>query len=404
MEDSASHNRTKIESAMLVALFLIALSLPGVGLVFKWGTSTEQEEFRPLAGFPRVNQSAAYVAAFPENFTAFFNDNFGFRRPLIQLHALGKLKVLGLSSSPLVIVGSDGWLYVAKEYSAAGVHIVPAYTEQQLRDWKTLLEGRRDWLAQRGIRFVITVLPRKETVYTEFLPQTFQPHDRSRFDQLLQYINRNSSVQIVDPRPGLVQAKTRHQVYLKTDTHWNYYGGLSGYQSLMRATGLAPEDEIVKVTECDVSSARIRGDLARLLGLTGYMSEEMPVLNVRNPKFKFLRDATVPVIESPRGMTVAENENQKLPRLVIFGDSALGGLVPFMPKNFSRVVMLDQGIAVIDPALVEFERPTIVIQIMGEFALADDVQPNLGELETLKNWRTQKTVIHVSEQALRRKN
>jgi hypothetical protein len=41
---------------------------------------------------------------------------------------------------------------------------------------------------------------------------------------------------------------------------------------------------------------------------------------------------------------------------------------------------------------------------MGEFALADDVQPNLVELETLKNWRTQKAVIHVSEQSLLRRN
>ena len=403
MSDPVTHSRTKIESVVLVALFLVALSLPGVGLIFKWRISTEQDEFRPMARFPQVNRNAASFAAFPKDFTAYFNDNFGFRQPLIQLQAFGKLKVLGLSSSALVIVGRDGWLFVAKEYSATGAHIVPGYTERQLRDWKTLLEGRRDWLAQRGIRFVFTVLPRKETVYPEFLPESFKPHDASRFDQLVEYMKRNSDVQIVDSRPGLFQAKAEHQVYFKTDTHWNFYGGLSGYQSLMRALGL-PEDEIVKVTECEIGSKRMSGDLARLLGLGRYLSEEAPALNVRDRKFRFLEDATVPAIERPRGMSVAENENEKLPRLVVLGDSAGGGLVPFLPKNFSRVVLFNQEITVIDPALIESERPTIVIQIMGEFAMAADALPDLGELETLKNWRTQKTVIHVSAKSLLRKN
>ncbi len=404
MEDSTPRNRTKIESAVLVALFLVALSLPGLGLVFKWRVSTEQEEFRPLARFPRLTRNAASFAAFPEDFTAYFNDNFGFRRSLIHFHAFAKLKVLGASSSPYVMVGSDGWLYIVKEYSATGEHIVPSYTEQQLRDWRTLFEGRRDWLARRGIRYVFTVLPRKETVYPEFAPESFQPRDPSRFNQLIEYMKQNSDVQIVDSRPGLAQAKAGNQVYLKTDTHWNYYGGLSGYQSLMHATGLAPEDEIVKVTECEISSRRITGDLVRLLGLVGYMSEDMPVLNVRGRKFRTLEDGAVPVIGSPRRMTLTENENEKLRRLVVFGDSSVGGLLPFLPKNFSRAVMLNQTFTTIDPALVESERPNIVIQIMGEFALVDDSQPNLSELETLKNWRTQKAVIHVSEQSLRRKN
>jgi alginate O-acetyltransferase complex protein AlgJ len=403
MKDSVTRKRTRIESVVLVGLFLVVLSLPAVGLVFKWRTSTEQEEFRPLARFPRFNRNSASFAAFPEDFTAYFNDNYGFRRSLISFQALGKMKVLGVSSSPHVMAGRDGWFYIVNEYSATGRHLVPAYTEQQLRDWRTLFEGRRDWLAQRGIRYVFTVLPRKETVYSEFLPESFQQRDPSRFDQLLEYMKRNSDVQIVDSRPGLFQAKAVNQIYLKTDTHWNYYGGLSGYQSVMRATGLAPEDEIVKIDECEISSRRVTGDLVRLLGLVGYMSEEMPVLTVRSRKFRTL-EGMVPVIESPRSISLTENENEKLPRLVVFGDSSVGGLLPFLPRNFSRTVMLNQTIPTIDPALIESERPNIVIQVMGEFSLAAATQPNLSELETLKNWRTQKAVIHVSEQSLRRKN
>src|SRR5437588_3205977 len=130
----------KLESILMISLFMPALALPGLGLLFRWHVMTEQEENRRLAPFPSLNLNRTTIEGLPEAFTAYFNDNFGFRPTLVHLQAFTKLRLLGVSSSPVVIAGKNGWLFLAREYSATGQHLVPPYSETQLHDWKVLLE------------------------------------------------------------------------------------------------------------------------------------------------------------------------------------------------------------------------------------------------------------------------
>src|SRR5205823_2116654 len=134
----------------------------------------EQEENRRLAHFPPLKLNITAIEGLPEAFTAYFNDNFGFRPTLVHLQAFTKLRLLSVSSSPVVIAGKDGWLFLAREYSATGQHLVPPYSERQLHDWQVLLDGRRDWLARRNARYVFVIFPRKETIYPEFLPDSYK--------------------------------------------------------------------------------------------------------------------------------------------------------------------------------------------------------------------------------------
>ena len=193
-----NHKIRVIEAWLLAVLFFVAITLPLTGLWLRWHVMTEQEENRRLAVFPAISASRAALFSFPEKFTAYFNDNFGFRPTLIHWQALAKLKLLGTSTSRLVMVGKDGWLFLSVEYSDRGKHLIPRSTNRQLEDWKLLLEGRRDWLARRGIRYVFTIFPRKEVIYPEFLPDNFKPEEQSRLDQLSAYLK--GAFESADPR------------------------------------------------------------------------------------------------------------------------------------------------------------------------------------------------------------
>src|ERR1041384_8792683 len=85
----------QIESLVLVGLFLVAITLPGLGLLFRWHVMTEQEENRRQANFPSLARNSDSFFYFPENFTAYFNDHFGFRATLVHWNALAKLRILG---------------------------------------------------------------------------------------------------------------------------------------------------------------------------------------------------------------------------------------------------------------------------------------------------------------------
>lgn len=380
-----NHKIRTIEARLFVVLFFVAITLPLVGLLLRWHVMTEQEENRRLAAFPAISASRAALSSFPEKFTAYFNDNFGFRPTLIHLQGLAKLKLFGISTSPRVIVGKDGWLFLSAEYSATGRRQMPAFTDEQLKDWKLLLEGRRDWLARRGIRYVLTVFPRKEVIYPEFLPDTFQPQEESRFDQLYSYLKQHSDVPIIDLRQALLGAKTSRQIYYKTDTHWNHYGGLAAYQTIAaELRKWYPQLKIINEGDCTTLTQRREGDLSKVLGLASYIKEEVSVLSVREPAFTAIR-ADLPMMRTPpvKNM-ITENKDKSLPRMVLFGDSAFGGLSPYLPQNLSRFVFTWSW--KLDPVLIKAERPDIVIQEVGELYLANDTFMDLSELDELKSW------------------
>ena len=372
------------EDAVIVFLFVVAICMPIIGLALRWHVMSEREENRRLASFPSLSPNLNSLSIFPERFTAYFNDNFGFRPTLIHWQALARLKLFGLSTSRQVIVGKNGWLFFSGEYSDRGKHLVPAFTQEQLERWKLLLEGRRDWLTRRGIRYLFTIFPRKEVIYPEYLPDTFKPEEQSRFDQLMAYLKNHSDLEILDLRPALIKDKTRHYVYFRTDTHWNYYGGLAGYQVIITELSKSfPQLQPVSESDCRVTTRQGAGDLVKMLGLSGYTTEEMWDLNLREPTFQRI-DEPITVSNKPFRVVVTERRgSSNMPRLVMFHDSAGEQMEPFLPQNFSRAVFVWSPR--LDPAPIKTEQPEIVIQEMAEASLINDSIADLTELDDLKS-------------------
>jgi hypothetical protein len=378
-----------VHDAITVFLFVLAISLPGIGLVFHWHVMNEQDENRKLARLPSLTANREAIANFPAAFTAYFNDNFGFRPTLIKSKAQIELSVFGVSPSARVIVGKNGWLFHSSEYSATGTHLVPPFKTEQMEDWKKLLQGRRDWLAQRGIRYLFTIVPRKEVIYPEYLPDTFRPQEESRFEQLTTYLKKYSDIQILDLRPALYQAKLRHLVAYKTDSHWNFYGGLAGYQVIITELNKTfPQMKPITESDFDVRIERRNSDLAKLMGLSGKIGEDDPVPYLRERSFSFTT-SPITVVDKPVVAWATERKETNLPRLVVFDDSAGRALIPFLPQHFSRGVFV--FLPKLDPVLIEYEHPDIVIQEMGEMGLSSS--PDLSELENLKSGGKGKAAI-----------
>ncbi|HEX5704358.1 MAG TPA: hypothetical protein VFX97_14235 [Pyrinomonadaceae bacterium] len=370
-----------VQDTLLTFLFTVAISLPMVGLVFRWDVMSEQLENRRLAKLPALPANSEAISNFPKEFTAYFNDNFGFRASLVRWQALAKLRLFK-SASPNVIVGKDGWLFYAGEYTAHGQPTVPAYTKEQLDRWRQLLEGRRDWLARRGIRYLFVVCPNKESVYPEYLPSTFRRKNETRLDQLLAYLRKNSDLKILDLRPALHEAKTRRPVFYKVDSHWNSAGGFVGYQAIINELRKSfPDLQPVSESDLVLVNRQRAGNLVGMLGLGGHDKENSADLRVRKPAFSMLSNEPITVLAEPLYATVAERRGEDLPRLVMFGDSMNKFMIQFFPQNFSRAVFV--AAPRLDPVLIASERADIVIQEMAEMRLVDDPPADLSEIDLL---------------------
>src|SRR5471032_1208221 len=83
------------------------------------------------------------------------------------------------------------------------------FRDSELEAWRDLLQGRHDWLAQRGIRYLFVIPPDKHTIYPEHLPDWLVTAARppQRLDQFIQYMKAHSDVPVLDLRQTLLDAK-----------------------------------------------------------------------------------------------------------------------------------------------------------------------------------------------------
>jgi alginate O-acetyltransferase complex protein AlgJ len=359
----------------LIAIFLVAISFPLVGSTFHLDTAITLAENRRLASRPELKLDPTALAEFPARFEAYFNDQFGFRRLLIQWQNLIKVAVLGVSPSPKVILGKNGWLYygdIELDYYRA----IKPLTPKQLDDWRGLFESRRDWLLSRGIPYLVVIAPNKSTLYPEYMPASYNRLPReSRLDQLMAYLRSRSSLKVVDLRPSLYAAKSREQVYYRTDSHWNNRGAYAGYTTIVRAlTEWFPDFRAIPRSEFGEFKVSEPGrDLALLLGMRDYYWDEYFDIKRMTPSLaQETHEVDDPPAPPPKPWRsgpnfVFEHPDKKLPRAVVFRDSFATWLMPLLSEHFQRVVFCWQYI--LDKELVEQEHPDVVIQEMVERTL-----------------------------------
>lgn len=357
----------KLEEVALIVCFIVAILLPGLGMILKMDTAAASQENRQLSPFPPLSLEADHLVAFPKRFNEYFNDHFGFRSSLISGVAVVKFRWLNVSPSPKVICGKAGWLFYMDEYSLASYRAVQPFSEEQLENWKQVLEGRRRWLAQRNIRYIYIVAPDKHTIYPEYMPYHIgRVGHESRLDQLIRYLKENSEVEVLDLRPALLSAKNRHPVYYKTDTHWNAYGAFTANQEIVRAISQTlPAVQAFQESDFEFMTEQVKGgDLAAMLGLADTLSESTVNLHPRKP-FQAMT-AGRPLDRNAIRLTtfVSEQNGSNLPRLVMYRDSFANALIPFLGQSFSRAVYVwgDR----FETSLINQERPDIVLHEIVE--------------------------------------
>lgn len=358
-----------VEDWCLIGLFVAALCVPILTTRFHRDPAESADENRQLAPLPPLSLDRSVLAAFPRKFGLFFNENFGLRNTLIRWQAIAKVEWLGVSTSPKVIVGKKGWLFDAgTDESDAGYRSGRPFTQEQLARWTQVLTRRADWLAQRGIPYFLLVVPEKQSVYPELIPYGGKPRT-SRLDQLVAALRGHPNIEVLDVRAALIEQKSQHPLYNSTDTHWNSYGGLAAYQAVVNALaksfrGMQP----VQLSDCLMFTKPFSaGDLARLLGLNGVLTEEGVGLTVRNAAAVFEGDTM-----SADEPLVSIRAGADLPKLVMFRDSFATVIIPLLAEHFSRAVYVWDRQHRFHHDSVEEEHPNLVIQEMVDRYLTDE--------------------------------
>jgi alginate O-acetyltransferase complex protein AlgJ len=146
----------------------------------------------------------------PRRFDSYVDDNLPNRSILLRLNSWVKFHVFATSPVDNVLVGKQGWLFHRTPADLLEVEGRLERKPYQIRRLRVVLEERRDWLAERGIDYLVLIAPTKQSIYPERLPQWVNPSSsgRSRRELLQAELQRaESNLKLSDFTPVLCESK-----------------------------------------------------------------------------------------------------------------------------------------------------------------------------------------------------
>ncbi len=360
-----------------ILLFVGALLTQAYGFLFREAEWPATEK-RPQNAPPPLILKRWAFQVFPFMFDAYFNDRVGYRTELLDIKRDITYGIFGESTSNIVWVGKDGWLFIDNVGQTAHSQTSEGVLEPNVEAWASVLETRRDWLAKRGIVYIVYIAREKSFIYPEYLPDSLQRHPTADLVPGLLTRLKQANVRAVDPYIQLIAAKptARHPLYLVNDSHWSGTGMSVGYRPLADELERAVPGYRAKPETAFnlLPYERIEADLTTALGLKPGDKTEFTVHcgEPNNPSMEVPDDDVAalllsggkPLSHLPSRRTVCATAK---PRGVMLHDSFGADFRRMFASDFQRLTAA--GTYGFPTALFEAEKPDVVIQLFVDRVL-----------------------------------
>jgi hypothetical protein len=373
------------KGAPVIILFLAFLLLPMVNHWVKLIQPLNLEEKKVIIREPefRVDPLSDYLKLYQR----YYEDNLIYRGYSVYLNNLFKVKVFNKSPLDKVLLGKNKWLFMARESNRDLIGYfrnIYHFTPKELEYWADVLTERKNWLRERGIIHIFVIVPNKNTIYPEFMPDYFRKISKeSRLEQLMLYLKDKTDLELIDLREVLIPAKAACQLYDRTDSHWNDYGGYLAYVKILEVlAGYFPELKPLKITDFEFQKLNERGgDLAIMLSLQDSVFRENKIRMKYHRKFiaRFGIQKEIPGWSPWIKLGLSTNEAADLPGILVVHDSFMHQIKPFLSEHFKKVVYIWDWYLNFFNKIITKEKPIIVIEQINERALLDlkPVNPDL---------------------------
>jgi len=327
------------------------------------------DENRRLAGPPTAGLTD--LTELRREADAYVADRFPPRGHLIG--ALNRVRMLfGVSGSPRVVVGRQGWLFNDDGSHLGAGRGVPRLTDPEAARWLAGLAGRTEMLQARGISYVVLSAPVKEAIYPDLAPAWFQLDTNRPAVTLTRLADVAGAGRVIYPYDALVrQAGWGLKTYSPHDTHWTGLGAYLGYAALMQelqlqgvADGPRPLESFKEVRRHDINKPR---NLALMLGVASFVDVDFPELEDRDPPI--LKSTFITANHEWTGARVVDTGNAGKPVLLMTFDSFSAALLPFLWSHFSRIVLAHNDDGHWRPDLIDRFQPDVVVTEVVESGL-----------------------------------
>lgn len=319
----------KLSDIAYMVVFFLVILFP----VLKIDKETiDFKENRKLAVKPQIIENNNLNLNYGKNFEKWLNDHFYKRSKIIKFYDKINNLLTGRIENNRAFLGKDNWLFYKGDNSIENFQNKNLYSIEDLEKIKNNIQKRKEWLEKQKIKYYIIIAPDKNKIYGEFYPKYINKISNiGKAQQLKEYLSSNELI-LVYPDRELFSAKNKSLLYWKTDTHWNEYGGLIGYTSLVSEIQKDfPDIEIISENKLDFrEETRTIGDLLNMLSIENKQYENVyymvPHLKLR----KF-------VYEKNEGVKGVITKSEKKYKVLVFRDSFTEAMLPYLSETFGEV-------------------------------------------------------------------
>ena len=273
---------SKLFNQLAITIFFIFLIAPTVGRIFGINSRTDNTEYRRLLTAPVIKDTPLY--RIPKNITDYFNDDFGLRNIFIKFYGSIKLNIFNTHPTWGAILGKKGWIFMNPVVfpTVDKWHLHADFTEDELSQIARYLENEYDWLKERGIPYIVVIVPYKEHIYPEYYPYPDNIVSKPQLVHFLKFTQTHTKLQILDLRDPLIRAKSIYPVYYHTDSHWNQWGAYVGYQEIGKVlTRQNPYFHTFQPDEFNITPQYYQHWVGDLVRTSAIWKDQVPDVNVK---------------------------------------------------------------------------------------------------------------------------
>lgn len=142
---------------------------------------------------------------------------------------------------PMVMHGKNGWLFLKNDSNCVIDQIARRFPlDPDFSDkWQRLIEYRKKMSSKLQFSFFMSIIPNKEYVYPEYLPdEVILSEDRPVYI-VLKALTDFPHVYLLN---CLKSSKQNFPAYIMGDTHWTQHGSLAAFSQICTILGLNQED------------------------------------------------------------------------------------------------------------------------------------------------------------------
>ena len=306
----------RIRSLIFTLLFFAVCLVPAVGLAL--GAESKAGANEVLAVRPvLIKRDGAPNGDYPRDLADYVGDRFFLRREAVTARAKLSAVLFRTSVTEDVILGSGGWLYYAP--TLGDYTRTERMSEREIWCAARTLYLLQENVESRGGRFLFTIAPNKNTLYSGAMP-VYPVADGPSNSEALREALSGMGVHTADL--FTVFEKEDDILYFPTDSHWNGAGAALAADTILAALDI--ESDYFAGPFADGTH---KGDLYEMLYPAGTDFDPDPTYA---PGFRFTANTANPDNARIRAQGPGSGS------LFMYRDSFGRNLYPYLAESFAE--------------------------------------------------------------------